>query len=273
MQKIAIQGIKGSFHHIASENIFGKEIILKTCFSFLDIPKSIFSGQSDFGIMAIENSIAGAILPNYALIDTYNLKIIGEYYLQIHHHFMALKGQKITDIKQVFSHPMALLQCTEFLEKYPEIKLVEDKDTAYAAEKIAKENLKNTAAIAPVLAAKMYDLEILAPNIQTIKQNYTRFFVLAEKEHLKENPTKASLKFILKHKIGSLGNILNIFSAHQVNLSKIQSLPIMEKPWEYAFFVDLIFEDFKNYQNALLELKNKVSYCKVLGVYQKNIFK
>ena len=269
MKKIAIQGIRGSFHHIAAESFFGKDIVLEECLNFADIPKCISQNQADFGIMAIENSIAGALLPNYALIDTHHLSIIGECYLHIEHHLMALARQDIQNIKQIHSHPMALLQCSDFLEQYPHIRLIEDKDTAYAAQRVAQQDIHG-AVIAPVLAAEMYQLKIVASGIQNIKRNYTRFFVVAKKLNALKHGTKASLKFVLKHQIGSLGSILNIFAEHNVNLSKIQSLPIIEKPWEYAFFTDLIFEDPKDYQKALLDLKSKVSHCKVLGVYQNN---
>ena len=268
--KIAIQGIKGSFHHIVAELFFGAKVMFEECLNFEMIPQCIKQNRVDAGIMAIENTIAGAILPNYALIDKYNLNIIGEYYLHIDHHLMALKGQKMQDIKQVHSHPMALLQCRDFLEKYPYIHLMEDKDTAYVARKISEKKLKNIGAIAPCLAANIYNLDVLASGIQTIKQNFTRFFVVSNKANEVQNTTKASLKFTLKHQVGSLGNVLNIFARYNVNLSKIQSLPVIEEPWKYAFFTDLVFENHSDYQNALEDLKKQVSLCKVLGVYQNN---
>jgi len=269
--KIAIQGIKGSFHHIVAENYFGKDIELLECMTFAEMPDTVNNNKVDFAIMAIENSIAGAILPNYTLIDENNLTIVGEYYLGIHQNLMALKGQKIEDIKKVYSHPMALHQCRNYFKQYPKIKLIEDTDTADVAKRIQTKKQKNIGAIASVKAAETYELNIIAPKIQTIKNNYTRFVVVqkANKKTPKEI-SKTSLKFVLKHEMGSLGEILSLLAKHQVNLSKIQSLPIMERPWEYAFFADLIFDDIQEYKNAILDIKEKVSSLKILGEYKDN---
>jgi len=176
--KIAIQGIKGSFHHIVANKYFGEDITLLECMSFTDIPHLLMNDAADSAVMAIENSIAGAILPNYALIDEYDLSIEGEVYINIHHHLMALKGQDIKDIKEVWSHPMALLQCRKFFRSRPEIKLIEEKDTAEVAKRIKEKGLKGIAAIASKMAADMYGLDVLADDIQTIKNNSTRFFIL-----------------------------------------------------------------------------------------------
>jgi prephenate dehydratase len=267
--KIAIQGIRGSYHHIVAENYFGQDNAFLECMTFAEMPSLVLNGDADVAVMAIENSIAGAILPNYALIDESNLSIAGEYYLPIHHNLMVLKGQMIEDVKEVYSHPMALLQCRKFFNRYPHIHLVEDKDTAEVARRIQEEQLKGVAAIASSLAAEIYGLDVLASEIQTIKDNHTRFVVLKKKE----TPTvltKASLKFVLKDTSGSLGEVLMELAKHQVNLSKIQSLPIVEKPWEYAFFADLVFEDVQEYKNALKDINAKVSSCKILGEYQNN---
>ena len=176
--KVAIQGIKGSFHHQVAQEYYDKNVIVDECMSFEELVDSLLSGKSDQAVMAIENSIAGPIIPNYALIDKNNLHIIGEHYLKIHQNLMALKGQKIEDITEVHSHPMAILQCMDFLKKYPNIKLVEDKDTAETARRIQDKQLKGIAAIASTTAAEMYDLEILAPEIQTIKNTMTRFVII-----------------------------------------------------------------------------------------------
>ncbi|HEX9151000.1 MAG TPA: prephenate dehydratase domain-containing protein, partial [Flavobacterium sp.] len=173
--KIAIQGIKGCFHHQVAQEYYYQNVEIDECLSFEELVDSLLSGKSDQAVMAIENSIAGPIIPNYALIDKNNLHIIGEHYLDIHQNLMALKGQKIEDIQEVHSHPMALLQCMEFLKKYPNIKLVEDKDTAETARRIHQNQLKGIAAIASKTASEMYELEILAPEIQTINNNMTRF--------------------------------------------------------------------------------------------------
>jgi len=269
--KVAIQGIKGSFHHIVAEQYFGKNIDLIECLSFSEMPDLLHDKRAEVVIMAIENSIAGAILPNYALIDDNKLNICGEYHLPIHHNLMALEGQKIDDIKEVYSHPMALLQCHKFFKDYPHIKLIEDRDTATVAKRINEQKLKETGAIASKLAAETYQLKILAPEIQTIKGNATRFFILTNsKDKISVSANKASIKFITSHKTGSLAEILTVLAKHHLNLSKIQSIPVIETPWNYAFFADFIFESYADYYNALNEIKDKVESLKVLGEYSKS---
>lgn len=269
--KIAIQGIKGSFHHIVAENYFGQNIELLECMTFAEMPSKILNNNAEYAIMAIENSIAGAILPNYTLIDENNLTIVGEYYLGIHQNLMALEGQDISDIKKVYSHPMALHQCRSFFKNYPKIKLIEDADTADVAKRIQEKKQKNIGAIASVKAAETYNLNIIADKIQTIKNNFTRFVIVQKQNNiLEQEASKASLKFVLKHEMGTLGEILILLAKHKVNLSKIQSLPIMDRPWEYAFFADLIFEDYQEYKNAIADIKNKVSSLKILGEYKDN---
>ena len=275
--KIAIQGIKGSFHHIVANKYFGEDIDLEECMSFTDIPVLLNENKVDSAVMAIENSIAGAILPNYALIDEFDLSIEGEVYVNIHHHLMALKGQKISDIKEVWSHPMALLQCRKFFRNRPEIKLIEDKDTAEVAKRIQDNKIKGVAAVASKMASEMYDLAILEDDIQTIKNNSTRFFILKKNNDSPYHPSKlgsvkdkASIKFITKHDAGSLAEILDIFGKHDLNLTKIQSLPIIDKPWNYAFFIDLVIDDFVLYKNALHLISKKVTQLKVLGEYHQN---
>ncbi|ANW94982.1 prephenate dehydratase [Wenyingzhuangia fucanilytica] len=269
--KIAIQGIKGSYHHIVAENYFGEDIELIECMTFGEMPDLVLSGKADYLVMAIENSIAGAILPNYSLIDEYNLAMVGEYYLGINHNLMVMNHQKIEDIKKVYSHPMALLQCRSFFKNHPHIKLIEDADTAEVAKRIQENQLKKVGAIASAKAAEIYGLEMIAEQIQTIKNNFTRFVILQKKESL-NNPevTKASLKFVLKDESGSLGEVLMLLANHKVNLSKIQSLPIIETPWEYAFFADLIFDDYQEYKNAMVDIRSKVSSLKILGEYKNN---
>jgi len=268
--KIAIQGIKGSFHHQVAQDYFYQNIEVDECLSFEELVASLLSGKSDQAVMAIENSIAGPIIPNYALIDKNNLHIIGEHYLDIHQNLMALKGQNIEDIKEVHSHPMALLQCMEFLKKYPNIKLVEDKDTAETARRIYEKQLTGIAAIASKTASEMYDLEILAPEIQTINNNMTRFVIIKkEKTFAEENEiNRASLKFELDHKRGSLAAVLNVMSDCKLNLTKIQSLPKIETPWKYSFFVDVTFEKYEDYTKAKTLLMIMAEYFKVLGEYK-----
>jgi prephenate dehydratase len=268
--KIAIQGIKGSFHHQVAQDYFYQNVEVDECLSFEELVASLLSGKSDQAVMAIENSIAGPIIPNYALIDKNNLHIIGEHYLDIHQNLMALKGQKIEDIQEVHSHPMALLQCMEFLKKYPNIKLVEDKDTAETARRIHEKQLKGIAAIASKTASEMYDLEILAPEIQTINNNMTRFVIIKkEKEFAEENEiNRASLKFELDHKRGSLAAVLNVMSDCKLNLTKIQSLPKIETPWKYSFFVDVTFDKYEDYAKSKALLTIMAEYFKVLGEYK-----
>jgi len=269
--KIGIQGIKGSFHHIAAEHYFGKNIDLVECDTFGQMPNLLKEKKVDMLVMAIENSIAGAILPNYALIDACELNICGESYLPIRHNLMALKGQKIAEIREVHSHPMALLQCQKFLKTLPHIKIVEDIDTACVAKKIKEEKIKGVAAIASTLASKLYELEILASDIQTININATRFFILnTSLNYTPEQADKASVKFIANNEPGSLAEVLGILSRYDLNLSKIQSLPIINTPWKYAFFVDFSFNNPTNYKEAIEEIKEKGVRLKILGLYIKS---
>ncbi|WP_460219909.1 prephenate dehydratase [Psychroserpens sp. MEBiC05023] len=267
---IAIQGVKGSFHHIVSQQFFGGRVELRQCLTFDSVVDSILTKESDAAIMAIENSIAGSIIPNYALIDDYNLHIIGEHYLDIQHHLMALPNQTIDDIKEVYSHPMALLQCKAFFKQYPHIKLIEDKDTAEVAQRIQKQQTKQVAAIASRLAADLFELEIVSESIQTIKHNETRFVVVKTKnsEISEDQINKASVKFELDHKRGSLATILNVLSDCKLNLTKIQSLPKIETPWKYAFFVDLTFETYKDFEKAKSIMSIMAQDFKVLGEYK-----
>jgi prephenate dehydratase len=272
---VSIQGIKGSYHHQVALNIFGEDTKLLECSNFADIPPQLRQNQSQVGIMAIENSIAGAILPNYNLIDEFQLHITGEYYLPISHQLMALSKQKLQDIKEVWSHPMALEQCRKFFREYPHIKLIEEKDTAEVAKTIQEKQLIGIAAIASKVAAQIYNLEILADNIQTHIHNYTRFVIVQTKPNQTNvSFNKASVRFTLSHETGSLAHILNLFSYNHINLTKIQSLPIIEKPWEYAFFADLTFNNKQDFYQAEKSVKNFVHQWKTLGLYQhRNTYK
>ncbi|MFT6065986.1 MAG: prephenate dehydratase [Paraglaciecola sp.] len=267
---IAIQGAEGSNHHKVARNFYGTAIQLKECMSFDVLVDSLLDNSATYGVMALENTIAGSIIPNYALIDKHNLHITGEEYLNIHHHLMALKGQGIKDIQEVWSHPMALLQCKEFFKKHPHIKLVEDVDTAEVAKRISKENLVGIAAIAPKIAAEIFDLDVLEDEIQTIKDNSTRFVIVQTHEPTNgiDQINKASLKFQLNHKRGSLAAILNVLSDCKMNLTKIQSLPVIETPWKYSFFVDVTFEDYKEYQKAITIIEIMAEEFKILGTYK-----
>jgi len=270
INSVAIQGVKGSFHHIVANDYFSSDTEVLECLSFDRAVESLISGKTDAVIMAIENSIAGSIIPNYALIDANNLNIVGEYYLDIQHHLMALPGQKISDIKEVISHPMAFLQCKQFFKKYPEIKLVEDKDTAEVAQRIQNEGLTGVAAIASELAANLFELEILERSIQTIRHNETRFVIVKRENHeIPENEiNKASVKFELDHQRGSLATVLNVMSDCKLNLTKIQSLPKIDTPWKYAFFVDITFDAYEDHVKAKSVLNIMAQDFKVLGEYK-----
>lgn len=268
--KIAIQGIKGSFHHQVASEYFQQEHDLDECMSFDDLVKSLIDSKAHKGVMALENSIAGSIIPNYALIDRNNLHIIGEHYLDIHMNLMALKGQKMEDITEVHSHPIALLQCAVFFSQYPHIKLVESGDTAETARRIQEQKLAGIAAVAAPIAAKLYDLDILASGIHTVQSNKTRFVILKKenKELPIEQINKASIKFELDDTAGSLATVLNVMNNCKLNLSKIQSMPIIETPFQYSFFVDVIFEKYKHYEKAKNILALMTTHFKVLGEYK-----
>jgi prephenate dehydratase len=264
-EKIAIQGIKGSFHHQVALEYFQEDVQVDECLSFENVVDSLNNNESQLAVMAIENSIAGSIIPNYALIDKNDLHIIGEYYLDIVQNLMVLNGQKIEEIQEVHSHPMALLQCMDFLKRYPHIKLVEDKDTAETARRIHQNQLKNIAAIGSKVAAKMYELNVIAPEIQTVNNNMTRFFIISKNKNQlhKDEINKASLKFELDDTPGSLATVLNVMTNCKLNLTKIQSMPIIETPFQYSFFVDVVFEKYKHYEKAVKILEIMTNHLKI----------
>ncbi|WP_127021640.1 prephenate dehydratase [Flagellimonas beolgyonensis] len=268
--KIAIQGIKGSNHHQVAIDFYGNDIELLECSSFDAVVQHLLDGSADKGIMAIENSIAGSIIPNYNLVYHNKIHVIGEHYLNIHHNLMVLRGKTMDDVKEVHSHPMALLQCKEFFKDYPQIKLVESADTAETAKRINDEKLEHIAAIAPKMASDLYDLEIIADNIQTIKNNSTRFIILKKQNKVwpEEEINKASLRFITDHKRGSLATVLNVMSDCNLNLTKIQSLPVIETPWKYAFFVDVTFDKYEHFAKAKSLLDIMSEDFQVLGEYK-----
>ncbi len=270
--KIAIQGNKGSFHHVVAEQCYTEGYKLVVCETFNDTVKALLNGSADQAVMAIENSIAGSIIPNYALIDRNNLQIVGEYSLSIHHQLMGLPGQSIEAIKEVHSHPMALLQCQDFFHQYPHIRLIEAEDTADEARRISEFQLKGVGAIASQQAAELYGMEVYASSIQTIKNNVTRFVIIQSKGTVisKEQINKAALKFILDHQRGSLAAVLNVMSDCQLNLTKIQSLPVIETPGKYAFFVDVTFDDFAHYEKATKLIAIMASQFKILGEYAQH---
>ncbi len=271
--RIGIQGVTASFHDVAARAYFvGESLDLVECESFRKLCQVLVDGETDFNLMAIENSIAGSILPNYLLLEQFNLKVIGEIYLRIEMQMMALPGQKIEDIVTVQSHPMALLQCQDFISKHPKIKSVEASDTAESAKHIHDKNLKGAAAIAGRLAAETYELEILASGIESDKQNYTRFLIVSQKDKYRHNehPDKSSLRFEISHTPGSLLSVLASFLAHDINMTKLQSVPILGRPYEYSFHVDLEWQDLNSYEATLEELGTKTSGLIEFGRYKKD---
>ncbi|NBC84238.1 MAG: prephenate dehydratase [Bacteroidetes bacterium] len=274
MKKIAIQGGYGAFHEIAAKQYFEHEDIeIVPRDTFNELFDSLEKNYADYGITAIENTLAGSILPNYSLLLESNMKIVGEIYLRIKQNLVALPGRQIEDVIEVYSHPMALLQCQQFFKKYPKIKLIDSNDTALSAHEIAEKKLQNAGAIASELAAENYGLEILARSIETNKKNYTRFLILREKNgnnHCEqENVNKSSLHFTIAHKIGGLSKILSTLSFYEINLTKIQSMPIIGREWEYQFYVDVMFDDYDMYQQSITAIKPFTGVLNILGEYQK----
>ncbi len=271
--KIAIQGIESSFHDMATRLLFpNTEIELIMCDTFEKVTECIENFEADFGVLAIENTIAGSILPNYNLIDASGLVIYDEVFLNIQMYLMALEGQSIYDIEEVHSHPVALLQCKDYLRKLPpQLKIIEGKDTASEAKLIKENGLKGVAAIAGKQVAEKFGLQILDSNIQNMEENQTRFVLIGKKAIAPvDTANKATLKFELSHSMGSLSNALQLFTTFNINLTKIQSLPIVGKPWQYAFFVDVLFDDYKLFSEVIEVLKKAVDDLKILGVYTHN---
>lgn len=269
---IAIQGGYGAFHEIAAHHFFeNEEINILPHRTFRELVSTLKSRHSDFGIMAIENSLAGSILPNYSLIINTRMHIVGEIYLRINQNLVAMPGVKITDLKEVYSHPMAILQCQAFFDDHPGIRLIESIDTALSAEEIAAKGLLDTGAISSRMAADKYGLEILAERIETNKKNYTRFLILAENGFTipTKEVNKSSISFIVVHKFGSLSKILSILSYYEINLAKIQSMPIPGQDWEYMFYVDLEIKDYEMYQKSLDAIRPFTSSLVMLGEYKK----
>ncbi len=268
--KVSIQGFEGSFHQEAARHFYGKDVEVICCATFREVVKIAGNKkESNGGMMAIENSIAGSILPNYNLLQKSNLKIIGEVYLQIKQNLLVNPGVKLEDIKEVHSHPMAIQQCFGFLDKY-NWKLVETEDTALSAKHIHKHHSKHIAAIASRLAAEIYQLDMIAPNIHTLKNNYTRFLVLQRSEAAQEieGANKASINFHTDHSKGSLARVLTNIAEAGINLSKLQSMPIPGSDFKYSFHADLEFDSKDQLMNALKDVKERTEELQVLGVYK-----
>lgn len=270
-KKISIQGYEGSFHQIAAREFFGNGVEVIPCGTFREVVKIASNAEeSDGGCMAIENSIAGSILPNYTLLQKSQLKITGEIYLQIHQNLMVNPGVALEDIREVHSHPMALLQCMDFLEKFPSWKLVETEDTALSAKHLHQHRSKHAAAIASKLAAELFQLNMIAPKIQSNKNNYTRFlFVQPFAIKNESDANKASINFHTDHSKGSLVRVLSKIAEENINLSKLQSVPIPEKEWKYSFHADMEFDSINQLENVIEKIKSLTESLTVLGVYKK----
>lgn len=275
MMNIAIQGAAGSYHDIAARDYFrNEEINIIECLTFRDVIDAVKKDASVVGLMAIENTIAGSLLQNHELIRKSDFKVIGEYKLRISHCLAALPGTSLDSLTEVNSHPIALMQCTDYLDTLPHCKLVEKGDTATSARWIAENKVKGHAAICSRLAAETYGLEILAESIETNKRNFTRFLAIADswtvnKLQQTANKDKASLVFSLPHAAGSLSKILAVLSFYDMNLSKIQSMPVVGHEWEYLFYVDLTFTDLLRYKQALEAIRPLTNDLKILGEYEQ----
>ncbi|MBE6287096.1 MAG: prephenate dehydratase [Mediterranea massiliensis] len=276
MKKIAIQGTLGSFHDIAAHQYYeGEEIELICCSTFEEVFEAAQHDSQIIALAAIENTIAGSLLHNYELLKQSNLQIIGEHKLRISHCICCLPEESWENITEVNSHPIALMQCRDFLNRHPQIKVVETEDTALSAENIKKKQLKGHAAICSTSAAQMYGMKILEEGIETNKHNYTRFLVLADPwqvdEHIRYKNTqlnKASMVFTLPHVEGSLSQVLSILSFYRINLSKIQSLPIIGREWEYQFYVDVVYDNILRYKQSITAITPLTKELKILGEYE-----
>ena len=273
---VAIQGYEGSFHQEAARKFFGKQIHVIPCDTFRQVVKIASDrNASDGGVMAIENSIAGSILPNYNLLQKSDLTIVGEKYLHIRQHLLVNPGVGLADIKEVHSHPMALLQCMDFLEQHPTWKLVEMEDTALGAKNVHRHKSKHTAAIASKLAAELYELDVVAPDIHTSKNNYTRFLIVKRKENVEEikDADKASVYFETDHSKGSLAKVLTLIANQGINLNKLQSMPIPGSDFLYGFYADMEIENKEQLQSVLDGMERLTAHLKLFGAYKKDVFK
>lgn len=274
MKRVAIQGVAGCFHDIAARQFFsGDKVEVVPCDTFKGLFATIRKDNSILGAVAIENTIAGSLLPNHNMLKESGLTILGETKLRIEHNLVAMPGQKISDITEVLSHPMALMQCEDFLSKYPNLKAVEAEDTAASAKMIAEQGIMGKAAICSKLAAEIYGLEILAEGIETNKRNFTRFLIVADpwtaEDYMKDKTIdKASLVFTLPHDEGALAKVLSVLWFYHINLTKIQSLPIVGREWEYQFYINLTFSNYLSYSQAMDAIRPFTKDLRILGEYE-----
>ncbi len=273
MKKIAIQGIQGSFHESAARLFFpNEEVTIIPCSSFKEVFKSAKADSETIAVVAIENTIAGSLLPNYDLIRASGLSIVGEHKLRIKHCICALPNQNLKDLKEVYSHPIALMQCGDFLEENQQLKAISFEDTASSARMIAEKKLMGAAAICSAFAAQIYGLEVLQDGIETNKRNFTRFLVLASNEQAEKLRNgkvlnKSSLVFSVSHAAGALSKVLSIFTFYDINLTKIQSLPIIGREWEYQFYVDMQYDNHARYLQSLEAIRPLTKDLVSLGDY------
>lgn len=267
--RIAIQGIATSFHEVAALTYFNEPIDTVECLTFHQLCESLKNGKADYAVMAIENSIAGSILPNYFLLQEYHFSIVGELYLPIHMHLLALPGVNLSDIKTIESHPMAIRQCAEYLHALKNVEIRESDDTALSARRVKELKLKDTAAIANEYAAKKFGLQILDKRIETHKKNFTRFLILTKRGNGKAESNKASLSFEVANEVGSLADALMTLKNNSINLTKIQSIPIIGRPSEYSIHIDVEWRKRKNYDDAMHQVLRQVKNLNVLGEYKK----
>jgi len=268
---IGIQGIKGAFHEEAAMNHFGENIRISPFFTFSKMVDAIASGKTDSGMMAIENTISGTIHANLRLIRESGLNICGEEYLRIGQNLAVMSGTKIEDLEAISSHYMALSQCRIFLNQYPNIKLIEAEDTAMVMKRIAEKGLKKMGAIGSKLAADHYGLEIIEKEIETNKKNYTRFLVIQKNKAQIDDFNKSSITLTLKNKKGVLSQILSIIAFYDIDLSKIESVPVVGEPWHYRFYIDLLFDRKEQYEHMQLAIKPLVDEISILGEYKSAI--
>jgi len=280
-RKVAIQGVGGCNHYIAAKLFFkNDEIETIDCDTFKELAEHVVKDPSKLGIMAIENTIAGSILQNYKILKENKLTIVGEYKLRITHALVALPGVELRDIKEINTHPMAFMQCEEFLNTLPNVKLVEKEDTAGSAKWIKENNLRDHAAICPAGAAELYGMNVLADGIETNKRNFTRFLILANEDVAQdvlaefgvrqEDINKSSMVFTLPHTSGSLSKVLSVLSFYDMNLSMIQSMPIVGEEWRYQFYVNLLFTDYKRYRQAIDAILPLTKDFEILGEYEND---
>ena len=273
-KRVTIQGVAGCYHDAAARAYFkNEEITTIPCDSFSELFQRMGCDASLLGIVAIENTIAGSILPNHELLRQSNMQIIGECKMHISHVLAALHGQSIDDLSEVNSHPMALMQCEQFLRQHPNLKMIEKFDTAGSAQEIAEQKLMGHAAVCGEYAANLYGLNILERGIETNKRNFTRFLMIAdpllasEMRPREESINKSSIMFTLPHTNGALSKVLTIFSFYDINLSKIQSLPIIGREWEYRFYIDLTFDSYVRYHQSIDAVRPLLNDLKILGEY------